>query len=378
MKRFSTHLTQLAAVIVKEVRQTLKDRRMMAFILVAPVIQLVLFGYAVNLDIDRVPTVIVDHDDSETSRTHLRRLLADGSLIDIGRTQDEGEAEYLLEDGTATVVIIVPVGYGRAVERGDGATVQVIVDGGDPNRSTVAAAAVQRFFGEVALEMREGVGDLLTPLGGVELQPRVAYNPSLETAIFMVPGITAILLIMITTIVTAMGLAREREVGTLEQVLVTPLRPSVVILGKLIPFAVIGLVDFALALTAGAWIFGMPLRGDLLFLGGATLLYLFSTLGLGLLLSTVAKSQQQAFMAGFAIMLPAVLLSGIMTPIASMPEWLQPITYLNPVRYYGEVLRAVLLKGATPADLVPQLVAMSIFGLVLIAAASRRFRKQMG
>jgi ABC-2 type transport system permease protein len=271
-------------------------------------------------------------------------------------------------------MVIVPAGYDRDLARGEPSQAQVVVDGCDPIRGQVAAAAVQRYFSQLS---REGLGEAVL-LPGVSLETRIAYNPRLETSIFMVPGIAALLLIIITTIVTAMGLAREREAGTLEQVLVTPLRPWVVILGKLVPFAVIGIIDFTLAMAVGAWIFELPLRGDLLFLFAVTLLYLCSTLGMGLLISTVARSQQQAFMAGFAFLLPAVLLSGIMTPIRSMPEWLQPITYLNPVRYYGEVLRAVLLKGAEAADLLPQVLALSAFGLLLVTVASLRFRKQMG
>ncbi len=371
-------LVQLRAVIVKEVRQTVRDRRMMAFIVVVPLIQLIVFGYAVNLDIDRVPTIIVDLDQTSSSRRHIQRLLADGTLIETGRTPNQDQAERLLEEGAASVVLVIPPGFGRNLTRGDGAEVQVIVDGTNPNRSAVAASAVQRYFAHAAIEQLEAQMGGTLPGPSVELATRIRYNPSLETAIFIVPGISAILLIIITTIVTAMGLAREREVGTLEQVLVTPLSPAVIIMGKLIPFAVIGLFDFTLALTAGAWIFDMPLRGSFLFLYGATSLYLLTTLGAGLLISTMSKSQQQAFMAAFAIMLPTILLSGIMTPIAAMPDWLQPVTLLNPVRHYGEVLRSVLLKGGGFDDLWPQVAALAASGLIMITAASLRFRKQLG
>jgi ABC-2 type transport system permease protein len=370
-------LVQLLAVILKEVRQTTRDKRMMAFIVAVPLVQLIVFGYAVNLDIDRVPTVIVDTDQSSASRRHIQRLLADGTLVEVARVTEEEQAQRMLEDGRASVALIIPPGFDRDLQRGAGARVQVLLDGTNPNRSAVAASAVQRYFSEAMVEvLASQAGGLTGP--GVELAPRIRYNPSLETALFMVPGIAAILLIIITTIVTAMGLAREREVGTLEQVLVTPLSPRVVILGKLIPFAVIGLFDFTLALTVGAWLFDMPIVGSLLLLYGATVLYLLSTLGAGLLISSVSTSQQQAFMAGFALILPTVLLSGIMTPIAAMPEWLQPFTYLNPVRFYGEVLRSVLLKGGDLSDLWQQVAALAAFGLILITAASLRFRKQLG
>ena len=373
-------LRQLRAVMLKEVRQTVRDRRMMALILVAPLIQLIVFGFAINLDIDHVPTVVVDRDDTAKSRHDLARLFADGTLVRVAQVHDEAEAERMLEEGSATAAVFVPAGYDRGTTRGEPVQVQIVVDGSDPNRGNVAAAAATRFFGQAGLELRERQLDGLDlpPVAGVRMATRIAYNPSLETAIYMVPGVAAVLLIVVTTIVTAMGLAREREVGTMEQVLVTPLTPTVIIVGKLVPFAVIGMIDFSLALAVGAWVFGVPIRGSLLLMGTATLLYVLSTLAVGLLISSIARSQQQAFMAGFAFTLPAILLSGIMTPIRSMPTWLQPITYLNPVRYYGEVLRATLLKGATWAEMWPQLGLLVVFGVGLVSVASLRFRKQLG
>lgn len=370
-------IIQLRSVILKEVRQTVRDKRMMAVLIVAPLMQLIVFGYAVDLDIDRVPTVIVDHDDTVTSRRHIQRLLADGTLVEFARTGDERAAQALLEEGQANVVLVIPAGFDRDLGRGDETQVQVIVDGTNPNKSGVAAASVQRYFAHATVQrLQELTGGAVGP--GVDLSTRIHYNPSLETSIFMVPGIFALLLVVITTIVTSMGLAREREVGTLEQIMVTPLSPAVVIMGKLIPFAIIGLVDFTLGLTVATWVFDVPVRGSVSFLYGVTALYLMTTLGLGLLISTVSSSQQQAFMAGIALIMPAILLSGIMTPIAAMPEWLQPITYLNPVRYYGEIIRSVLLKTGSIAELWPQVVALTGFGLALITLASLRFRKTLG
>lgn len=370
-------LIQLRSVILKEIRQTVRDKRMMAVLIVAPIMQLIVFGYAVDLDIDRVSTIIVDQDDSVSSRRHIQRLLADGTLVEVARTGDEGTAQIMLEEGRANVALVIPSGFDRDLGRGEETHVQVIVDGTNPNLSSVAASAVQRYFAHVFVEaLEDRTGGAVGP--GVDLATRIHYNPSLETAIFMVPGIFALLLVVITTIVTSMGLAREREVGTLEQIMVTPLSPAIVILGKLIPFAVVGIFDFTLGLVVATWAFDVPVRGSLLLLYGVTALYLMTTLGLGLLISTVSSSQQQAFMAGIAFIMPAILLSGIMSPIAAMPEWLQPITYLNPVRYYGEVIRSVLLKAGTFAELWPQVVALTIFGLVLIGLASLRFRKTLG
>jgi len=192
-----------------------------------------------------------------------------------------------------------------------------------------------------------------------------------------VPGVAAMLLVVVTTIATAMGLARERELGTLEQVMVTPIRPGELILGKVTPFVLVGLLDVLGTMTLGAWIFDVPIRGSLLLLGLGTLLYLFSTVGLGLFISTVSRSQQQAFMGGFFVMMPAILLSGVMTPVENMPAWLKPLAYLNPVKYYVEVLRGVLLKAADFSDLWLQLGALFLFGSIILTLAVVRFRKRL-
>jgi ABC-2 type transport system permease protein len=205
----------------------------------------------------------------------------------------------------------------------------------------------------------------------------VSFNPSLKTAPYMIPGIAAMLLVVVTTIVTAMGLSREREQGTLEQVAVTPIRPAWLLGGKMTPFVFIGFFDVLLLVAAGTWIFGVPLRGNLAVLAVATLLYLGSTLGVGLLISTISSTQQQSFLGGFLFVLPAALLSGIMTPIDSMPAWMQWMTYANPLRYFQEIARANLMKGAGFADLWPQLAALLLFGAAIFGLATSRFRKRL-
>lgn len=384
------NLGMLRAVMRKEMRQTLRDKRMVAMLLFAPVLQVVVFGYAVDLDVDHVPTVVVDHDRSTLSRRHLEGVLADGTLERIAETPSEPEAERMLETGLAAAVLIVPEGFERDVVRGRPTTVQALLDGTNPNRSNVAAAAVSGYFAResmelvqvrlrmvAALQQSNGQPGVRTP-GTVRAESRVLYNPRLETAIYMVPGVVAMLLMVITTIVTAMGLARERERGTLEQILVTPVRPWVLILGKILPFAGFGLFTFGFALAVGSWVFDMPIRGSIPLLFGATILYLLTTLGMGLLISTLSGSQQQAFMGGFLFMLPAALLSGIMTPVRSMPEWMQPLTLVNPVRHFAEVSRGVLLRGATASDVSMQLVALAISGALVFTFAVLRFRKTVG
>jgi ABC-2 type transport system permease protein len=369
---------QLAAVFRKEVRQTVRDRRMMFLLVAAPLIQTVLFGFAVDFDVDRVPTVVVDRDGSADSRAHARRLLADGTLLRVGAAASVAEAELEIDEGRAAAALILPPDLGADLLAGRQAEVQVILDGTDPNRATVASGAASRYFGEVGEALaRRRLAAISRPVPEIALTPRILFNPGLKTPPFMVPGIAAMLLVVVTTIVTSMGLAREREMGTMEQVLVTPIRPLDLLVGKMAPFVVIGLVDVALLMSAGTWLFEVPLRGNLFGLLVGTLLYLMTTLGVGLLISTLSGSQQQAFLGGFLFVMPAILLSGVMTPIRAMPEWLQLLTYLNPLRYYAEVMRATLLRGAGFAELWPQLAALAAFGGALLALATARFRKRL-
>ncbi len=370
---------QFAAVVRKEIRQTIRDRRIMFLLIAAPLIQTVLFGFAVDFDVDRVPTAVADSDRGAESREHVRRLLADGTLRHAASARSAAEADELLDSGEAAAAVILPPDFGRRLLAERPAEVQVVLDGSDPNRANVAAGAVSRYFGEVGEKLardrleRQG----LAPPAQVSVTPRVLYNPSLQTAPYMIPGILAMLLVIVTTIVTAMGLSREREVGTLEQVLVTPIRPLYLLAGKMTPFVFIGLFDVLLLLTAGSWIFGVPLRGSLLVLFAGTLLYLLSTLGVGLFISTLSATQQQSFLGGFLFVLPAVLLSGIMTPIHGMPAWLQAATWLNPLRYFQELVRANLMKGAGFRDVWPQLALLALFGAAIFTAATLRFRKRV-
>jgi ABC-2 type transport system permease protein len=371
---------QLRAVIRKEIRQTVRDRRIMFMLTVAPMLQAVVFGFAMDFQFDRVPTLVVDQDASPQSRLHTRRLLADGTLADAGRPADLDQVQRLLQRGDAAAALILPRNLGRNLIAQRPAEVQVVLDGGDPNRAVVVAGTATRYFGEaMEASLRQRLLERnLAPPPVIRALPRLWFNPSLKTQPFMIPGVMSILLVITTTLVTAMGLSREREMGTLEQVLVTPIRPLYLLVGKMTPFLVIGCLDVLLVLTAGVWVFGVPLHGSLGLVSIGTLLYLLSTLGIGLLISTISRTQQQAFLAGFLFAMPAILLSGMMTPIAAMPAWLQVVTFFNPVRYYIEVLRAVLLKGATLLDLWWRLLALLAFGVGLLTIASLRFRKRLG
>lgn len=371
-------LVQYRAVVVKEVRQTVRDKRVLALLTAAPMVQLFVLGFAVDFDVRHVPTAVVDRDHTQESRAHARSLLASDTLELKAEPPDEHAAEQLLEQGDAAVALVFPPDFQRDLLRGESAQVQALVDGSDPVRSAAAANAVALHAAERATqrlqEQAQARGEP-PPRPPVELVPRVLYNPTLSTAVYVVPGIMAMLLLIVTTVTMAMGLARERESGTLEQLQVTPLRPGVLMVGKVTPFILIGLVDVGLALTVGTWVFGVPLRGSLWLIAGATLLYVMSTLGVGLLIATLSRTQQQAFVGGFLFLLPAVLLSGVLTPLRAMPDWLAWLTWLNPVRYYVEVLRGVLLKGASLADLWRQVLLLALFGAAVLTVASRRFHK---
>lgn len=376
----ATARRQVAAVFRKEVLQTIRDRRVMFLLIAAPLIQTVMFGYAVDFDVDRVPTVLVDQDRSDESALHARRVLADQTLRFAGEAGGVAQAERALDDGAAAAALIFTTGLARQLASQRPAEVQVLLDGTDPNRAMVASGAVSRYFGEVGEQLiRERLKAAGRPAPAqVALVPRVLYNPRLKSAPYIVPGIAGTLLVIVTTMVTAMGLSREREMGTMEQVLVTPIRPLWLLVGKLLPFLAIGIFDLLLLVGVGSWVFEVPLHGNPLVGATAVLLYVFSTLGVGLFISTVSQNQQQAFLGAFIFMMPAILLSGVMTPIRGMPGWLQVITWLNPLRHFAEVMRGVLLRGAGFTDLWFQLAFLATLGFGVMALAVSRFRTQLG
>jgi drug efflux transport system permease protein len=368
-------LLALLNVVRKELRQTLRDRRMASSLVLAPVLQLVVFGYAINLDVDRIPTVVCDQDDTRESRDLVQAFFAGGTFHQQGVTLDPAAAQTALDTGSAGVALVVPRGFTRGSARGDQPEVQVIIDGTDSTRAQVAANAASQFLSLHGA----GAGAAAAPDQALAsgLNPRILYNPRLSTPVYMVPGIVATLLVNVTALAAAMALARERENGTLEQILVTPIRPVVLLAGKCLPFIVFGLIDVAAVLVVGSWLFEVPLRGSLLVVGVGSFLYLFSTLGFGILLATLSATQQQAMLGAFAFVLPAALLSGFMSPIDTMPWWLQPLTLLNPMRHFVEIARACFLKGAGFGDLAGQLGSLATLGTGLLFIAVLRFQKRI-
>lgn len=372
------------AVVVKEFRQITRDRRMLGLLIGAPALQLFVLGYAVNLDVDRVETVVCDHDRTPLSRELASAFLADGTFVDVGEARDCVRPEDDLRDGIARTVLVLPAGLARDVAAGRSADVQVLVDGSNPVIGRYAATAAESFLAlrsaallRPRLETLTGLQGVARPVAVLSAEPRVFYNPRLKTAIFMVPGVSALLLLVVATLTTAMALAREREMGTLEQVLVTPIRRWELLVGKVVPFVLIGLFDTLLAFVVGAYVFDVPIRGSLALLFLGALLYLMSTVALGLLISTFSRTQQQAILGGFFVMMPALLLSGVVTPVTGMPSWLRPIAYVNPVKYFADILRGVMLKGSDLPDLAFAFIALAVLGSALLAISTARFRKRL-
>ena len=374
---------ELSAVVRKEFRQIARDRRIMALLAVGPMIQLLALGFAVNLDVDRIETVVCDLDRSPESRALLRGLFADKTFVEVGAGTDCSQPEEDVRSGRAKAAIVVPPGFERDLAGGGTSSLQLLVDGTNPIVGRFATAAADAYFTSVSTShLLARMASVQVPLDPsaplLILKPRILYNPALKSTVFMVPGVFAMILLVVTTIATAMGLSREREIGTMEQVLVTPIRPLELILGKVLPFAAVGCFDVLVALTVSVWVFHVPIRGSLALLGLGMILYLFSTIGTGLFISTVSRTQQQAILIGFFVIMPAILLSGFLTPIENMPDWLRPLTYVNPVRYVVEILRGVLLKGALLEDLWRSFLALGIFGPAILGLAALRFRKRVG
>jgi ABC-2 type transport system permease protein len=375
-------LQSLFNVMKKELSQTLRDRRMLATLIVSPVLQLVVFGYAINLDVDRIPTVVCDQDGTRESRDLTEAFFADRTFQRRAEVLDPSQAQRALETGAATAALIVSRGFALHVARADAPEVQVIVDGTDVTLAQVASNAASQFLllrgigGEPSTRLASS--NVSRPgVAAATLVPRVLYNQRLKSAVFMLPGVLATLLLNVTAIVTAMGLARERETGTLEQILVTPIRPAVLLAGKCLPYILFGLIDVLAILLLGNLIFEVPFRGSFGVVALGSFLYLFSTLGIGILIATLSASQQQAMLGAFAFMLPAMLLSGFMSPISSMPAWLRPFTMLIPMRHYIEIMRGCLLKGAGIRDLAQQMIALLVLGIGILGISVGRFRKRL-
>jgi len=372
---------RLVHLIRKEFIQLSRDPRMRAVLLVIPVLQMLLFGYAVTTDVRNIRTAVLDGDRTPASREFLSRFEGSGIFRIVRRPGGEGEAAALLDRGEVVALLRIDRGFARDIGEGRTATVQLLVDGTDSNTAAVVLSYASRIasaHGARLLEERlERSGLPRFPASAVRMERRAWFNPNLESRNFYVPGVIALLLMVVSVLLSSMAVVREKEIGTIEQIMVTPLGRAEFILGKTIPFAAIGLFDAVLVGVVAVFWFGIPIAGNPLVLLLATVFYLLSTLGIGLLISTVSETQQQAMLTAFFFMQPAVLLSGFIYPIANMPSAVRWITLANPLRYFLVVVRGVFLKGSGLGILWPQLAALAVLGAVFLVLASLRFRKTL-
>ena len=373
---------RIRRVVVKEFIQLFRDRRMKAIVFVIPIMQLIVFGYAVTTDVNDIRTAIYDLDRTAESRELFRRLEASGYFSIRYSVQSPAEIQELLDRGKITAAIQVNRGFSADIKRKQQTGIQILVDGTDSNTATVAMDYANRIILKYARDLGTSAL-LLSPLpapvrGGIELNALAWYNPELKSKNYNVPGVIAFVIMLTCLLLTSMAIVREREIGTMEQLMVTPIRPLELILGKTIPFALIGFFDMLLVTAVAFLKFDIPMKGSFALLIAATAVYLLSVLGMGLFISTIAKTQQQALMATFLFYVPAVLLSGFMFPIDNMPEVIQYGTYLNPLRYFLVIIRGIFLKGNGIAVLWPQMASLLLLGLVVMTISSLRFSKRLG
>lgn len=367
----------------KEFLELRQDPRLAGVILVAPILQLTMLGYAATTDVHDVPVVVVDGDRSTHSRALVERFAASPYFIVVEEFLNPNEVDAALASGRAWLGVVVPMGFGAALDGSGPASaraVQVLADGTDANSSGVALAyasgLVSEFNGALVAEQRRAGGGAGGGTGGVQGDVRVWYNPQLVSKDFMVPGVLALLLMLITSNLSAMAIVRERELGTLEQLNVTPLGRFELIMGKLLPYGMLGFIDVLLVMAVAVFWFQVPLLGSPALLLAASAVYLLCTLGLGLFISTISSTQQQAMMTStFFFLVPMIYLSGFIFPIENMPVAIQWITTLIPLRYYLVIVRGIFLKGVGFDLLWPHVAAMGAWGVTVLALAAARSRK---
>lgn len=385
---------RVLAMATKEVHQIRRDPKIMVMVVVAPVFQLFLYGYAATFDLHLLPLAVLDRDGSPEVRTLLAKIEASGEFAIVRSIERTGEAEDLFDRGLVRGVLVFPPGFGQHVRAGDGrARVAIWLDGSDSNTATIVRASIEQIVLrhsillavdeagardarlaaslDAATEGEAGLPEML------DVRTRVLYNPELKSAHFMVPGVFAIILLVMTTMLSALSVARERELGTFEMMTATPIRPGELIVGKLLPFIGIGFGDVLLVLAAAAFWFEIPIRGSV----GLVLLfaaaYVLGTIGLGLLISSWCETQRQAMVVTFAALLPMMLLSGFVFPIHSMPWGFQVVAYMLPVTYFLDAVRGILLRGVGLDVLWPDLAAVAGLGAIILAASVIRFRARI-
>jgi ABC-2 type transport system permease protein len=369
------------AILVKEFKQIFRDPRMKTVIFISPLVQIILFGYAANKDINYVPTAILDRDNTYESRELLRRFTYSKYFVPEYYINAQEEQNKILDKGLACVVIHIDRGFGRALNAGKDASVQLAFDGSDSNTAMIImgyANTITTKFQYDYLEQKISSHGWLKSGANVELRDRAWFNGNLISRDYYLPGVIATIVTMMSLLLTAMAIVKEKEIGTMEQLIVSPLKPLELIIGKLLPFGAIALVQIILVTALGVTWFHIPLRGNLLLLLFSACIYLFTTLGIGLFISTISSTQQEAMMSVFLFYMPTMLLSGFAYPIANMPKLIQWFTIFNPLRYFLVIIRGIFLKGVGIDILWTQLVPLVIMGVLVITFSALRFRKTLG
>jgi ABC-2 type transport system permease protein len=379
---------RIRVIIRKELIQALREPRMRVLLFVPPMIQLIVFGFAVNLDVDHVRIAWMDMDRTPLSRELRARFEGSGRFDVVAQPESEEQVQRVLDRSEAQAVVRVLPDFERDVRRGRPTEVQVLVDGTNSNTaslvSSYAGSILADFSGSASSFVQNGRVLTRSPnapvnAGTPQVVPRtrVWFNPDLHSRNYFVPGVVANIIMMVTLMLTAMAIVREKEIGTMEQLMVTPVRPIELMLGKTLPFAVVGIFDCALITSAALLIFHIPFRGSVLLLLFCSLLFLMTSLGAGLFLSTISHTQQQAMMMNFFFSTPAFMLSGFAFPIRNMPVAVQWLTYLNPLRYFVEIVRGLFLKGVGVSVLWPQMVALTVYGTAILGLSALRFHKSL-
>ncbi len=372
---------RLMSIIRKEFIQIWRDPRTLAIILVMPIMQLFLLGYAANSEVRNLPLAVFDQDRGSGARSLLDAYRA-ADYFEITHDVDtEEEIRDLIDAGDARLGMIIPSNYSANIKGNSKADIVFIIDGSDPTAASTALAAAQQIGWQHAMKIqdqrlkRAGISASVgMPL---EIHTQVWFNPDMKDAYFMVPGIIGMILYAITSLLTATAIVREREQGTIEQLIVTPIRPWELIVGKLLPYVILAITNTIEALVIGSWWFGVPVRGDLAVILLLSVLFLVTSLSIGLLASTIANTQQEAMLTVWMTLLPSIFLSGFFFPLEAMPTIMQWISYAMPLRYYLVIIRSLMLKGTGFAALQTEIIALVIFGTVLMTVAAFRFRKRL-
>ncbi|MFZ5518854.1 MAG: ABC transporter permease [Candidatus Zhuqueibacterota bacterium] len=378
----NTNIRKILFLIRKEFIQVFRDKPMLVVIFFMPIVQLLLLGYAVSVDIKNIATLVCDQDRSATSRELIRRFENNQYFTLEYYVTEQQEIVGYIDRGKATIAIVIPARFEYDMKRNVSPTIQLLVDGQDSNSSLVAMGYAQRiiqsYSSEILIDQLIQNPASMSNVRLVTSETRVWYNPNLQAKNFMIPGIIVILLTVITSLLTALGIVKEKEIGTLEQLNVTPIKSYQLMLGKTIPFAILGLLEISFAILVARLWYQIPIRGNLLELFGFAFVFMFTTLGMGILISTNSKTQQQALFMAWFFMLFSILMSGFIFPIDNMPRLMQYLTYINPVRYFVTVVRELFLKGSGLAHLWSQGLIMTLFSIVVITYSSIRFQKRVG